>query len=198
MRPKNPIKQQKDAVREKYRPLRRDVPDDVRRARDGAILDRVRALVSYRHADTVLLYAPMADEVDVMPLAKDAWASGKRVAFPRCHDGAHTMDFHIVSSEKELLPGAFGLSEPPPDAPIYNFTVDTGSAICIIPGLVFDRGGYRVGYGRGYYDRYLSAFPGSKVGVVHHDFLLPAVPRGRFDLAVDIVLTDRERIFTKT
>ena len=60
-----------------------------------------------------------------------------------------------------------------------------------MPGLVYDKAGYRLGYGKGFYDRYLSHFSGCTLGVVYSDYILPTVPRGRFDVSVDILLTEK-------
>ena len=67
----------------------------------------------------------------------------------------------------------------------------TGGAVCFVPGLVYDRSGYRLGYGKGFYDRYLSAFTGGKIGVVYSDYVIGSVPRGRYDVTVDILLTEK-------
>ena len=61
----------------------------------------------------------------------------------------------------------------------------------LVPGIAFSAGGYRLGYGKGYYDRYLSSFKGTKVGVAYTDFIANSVPHGRFDLAVDVLITER-------
>ena len=70
-----------------------------------------------------------------------------------------------------------------------NVKRKTSSAF--IPGIVYDKKGYRIGYGGGYYDRYLSSFKGTKVGVAYTDFIANSVPHGRFDLAVDVLITER-------
>ena len=101
------------------------------------------------------------------------------------------MVYRRITSLDQLTPGAYGLSEPPSDAPDYDPARDTGSAICFVPGLVYDRAGYRVGYGKGFYDRYLSSFTGCKIGVVYDDCILRQVPRGRFDVKVDILLCEK-------
>ena len=59
-----------------------------------------------------------------------------------------------------------------------------------VPGIAFDDRGYRIGYGKGFYDRFLSSFDGSSIGVAYEDFILPVVPRGRFDEKVDVLLTE--------
>ena len=118
-------------------------------------------------------------------------ARQKKIAFPRCDKETHTMRYHIVSSLDELAPDTYGLLEPPPDAPVYDPQTEKGSAVCFVPGLVYDRAGYRLGYGKGFYDRYLSRFSGCTLGVVYSDYILPVVPRGRYDVSVDILLTEK-------
>ena len=75
--------------------------------------------------------------------------------------------------------------------PIPDPEKDLGSAVCFVPGLVYDKAGYRLGYGKGFYDRYLSHFSGCTLGVVDSDYILPTVPRGRFDVSVNILLTEK-------
>ena len=101
------------------------------------------------------------------------------------------MVYREIKSLDELTPGAYDIPEPPADAPEYDPERDTGSAICFVPGLVYDKAGYRVGYGKGFYDRYLSSFAGCKIGVVYGDYILRQVPRGRFDVKVDILLCEK-------
>lgn len=185
------VREQKNALREKYRAMRREMPDDERLRRDNAIAEAAAAMVSFRFAEYVLLYAPTGEEIDVFPIARKAMELGKKVLFPRCCKEDHTMNYHVVTSLDELSPDSYGIPEPPKDAPVYDPARDTGSAICFVPGLVYDREGYRLGYGKGFYDRYLSAFSGCTIGVVYSDYILKTVPRGRYDVKVNILLTEK-------
>lgn len=185
------VREQKNALREKYRAMRREMPDDERLRRDNAIAEAAAAMVSFRFAEYVLLYAPTGEEIDVFPIARKAMELGKKVLFPRCCKEDHTMNYHVVTSLDELSPDSYGIPEPPKDAPVYDPARDTGSAICFVPGLVYDREGYRLGYGKGFYDRYLSAFSGCTIGVVYSDYVLKTVPRGRYDVKVNILLTEK-------
>ena len=101
------------------------------------------------------------------------------------------MRYHIVTSLDELYPDSYGILEPPPGNPVYDPETDLGSAVCFVPGLVYDKAGFRLGYGKGFYDRYLSAFSGCTIGVVYSDYILREVPRGRYDVSVDILLTEK-------
>lgn len=191
------IKKQKDDIREEYKALRREMSPEEKFARDSAICQAVENLVSFRYAEFVLLYAAQPDEIDVSMIAESALKKGKKVLFPRCDKKTHTMRYHEVKSLDELHPDAYGIAEPPEDAPVYDSKTETGGAVCFVPGLVYDKAGYRLGYGKGFYDRYLSEFSGCTIGVVYSDYILPEVPRGRFDVSVDILLTEKGVRVTK-
>ncbi len=190
-RPINPVREKKNAIRAEYKALRREIGKDTRAALDRRICEHAVGLVSFRFAEYVLLYAAMDDEIDIYDIAKIALERGKKIAFPRCRKEDHTMKYHIVTSLDELSPDSYGIKEPSEDLPVYDPEVDTGSAICFVPGLVYDKAGFRVGYGKGFYDRFLSSFKGSSVGVVYSDHILPEVPRGRYDMSVNILLSEK-------
>ncbi|MBR5870224.1 MAG: 5-formyltetrahydrofolate cyclo-ligase [Clostridia bacterium] len=189
----NEIRAKKNEIRARYKTYRASLSQEERAARDGSICSRFLASITYRYAKVILMYAPLADEIDVMPIARQALADGKTVAFPRCSKTECTMEYHIVDSVDALTSGSYGIMEPSEDAPVWHAKDCDAEAhpVCIVPGLVFDRAGYRVGYGKGYYDRYLGSFPGVRVGMVYADCVLPLIPRGRFDLSVDVLVTDK-------
>lgn len=187
----NPVREKKNSIRAEYKARRREMDKDVRCERDSKICDYALGLVSYRYAEYVLLYAATEDEIDIYEIARAALKQGKKIAFPRCRKEDHTMKYHIVESLDQLSPDSYGIAEPSEDLPVYDPETDTGSAICFVPGLVYDKAGYRVGYGKGFYDRFLSSFKGSSIGVVYSDFIMPKVPRGRFDMKVDILLSEK-------
>ena len=191
------IKKQKDDIREEYKQRRMEMPIEERHRRDEAICHVAEGLVSFRYAEYVLLYAATEGEIDVNAIAELALEKGKKVCFPRCDKKTHTMTYHMVNSLDELAVDSYGILEPAEDAPIYEPDKDTGAAVCFVPGLVYDKAGYRLGYGKGFYDRYLSAFSGCTIGVVYSDYILPVVPRGRFDVSVDILLTEKGVKITK-
>lgn len=190
-RPINPVRERKNAIRAEYKERRRSMDTDIRKDRDRRICEYAVGLVSFRFAEYVLLYAATEDEIDVYDVARIALERGKKIAFPRCNKENHTMKYHIVESLDQLAPDSYGIREPAADLPVYDPETDTGSAICFVPGLVYDKAGYRLGYGKGFYDRFLSSFKGSSVGVVYSDFILPEVPRGRYDMRVDILLSEK-------
>ncbi len=191
------IKKQKDDIREEYKALRSAMSREEKFERDQAICKAAEGLISFRYAEFVLLYAAQKDEIDVSMIANAALARGKKICFPRCDRKNHTMQYHIVASAEELEEDENGNIEPPEFSPIYDVQNETGGAVCFVPGLVYDRAGYRLGYGKGFYDRYLSEFSGCTIGVVYSDYILSEVPRGRFDVSVDILLTEKGICVTK-
>lgn len=182
------VKDAKRALRAKYKSLRAEITSQDKKALDEKICAATVALASFRYANTVLMYAPTESEIDVMPIARYALECGKKVAFPRCNVDEHTMDFKYVASLDELTVGEYSIREPLQSA---ESVTDFSHSICIVPGLVFDRAGYRVGYGKGYYDRFLSGYRETKLGLVYSDYILECVPRGRFDRHVDILVCEK-------
>ena len=187
------IRARKNEIRAQYKERRAAITPEERHVRDEKICALFLSSITYRYAKVLLLYAPMEGEIDIYPIVRQALSDGKTVAFPRCSSRDCTMEYHIVTSTEALTPGAYGIMEPAEDAPVCRIGEDAADLhpVCIVPGLVFDRAGYRVGYGKGYYDRYLCTFPGVRVGMVYADFILPQIPRGRFDLAVDVLVKEK-------
>ena len=190
-----PLRIEKNELRQLYRERRLALGADEKASRDSAICRAAVSLASYRFSKNVLLYAPTEEEIDVMPIALDALAKGKRVAFPRCNAEDRTMKFLVVSSPRELESGYSGIMEPPESAPALG-PEDFASSVCFVPALVYDTSGYRLGYGKGFYDRFLYSFGGNAVGVVYSDFITDGVPRGRFDVQIKILLTEKGVIVT--
>lgn len=189
------VKEIKKSLRNQYKQYRLDLPADVKADYDKKICDALMQLVSFRHSETILMYAPLEGEIDVMPIAIKALEMGKRVAFPRCVEEPRNLDFKYVSSLEELKSGSYSIAEPTED---MESVKDYSKSICIIPGVVFDDWGYRVGYGKGYYDRFLSAYDGTKFGLVYSECILKQVPRGRFDRHVDILISEKGVKLAKT
>lgn len=178
----------KNALRAEYKQIRAEMSEQTHRQYDAKICSAITALASYRFAHTILMYAPTGSEIDVTDVALHALSAGKHIAYPVCNTIEHTMKFKIVEHPSSLITGSYSIPEPPEDAPILT---DLSGTLCLVPGLVFDKEGYRVGYGKGYYDRFLSSYPQTKLGIVYADFILDRVPRGRFDRCVDILVTER-------
>ena len=100
------------------------------------------------------------------------------------------MDFYFIKSPDDLEPGSFGVLEPAPEKCVKAYAFET--ALCIIPGLAFDMHGYRLGYGKGYYDRFLSAHPRLvKMGICYCSCTCNELIHGRFDVSADLLVTEK-------
>lgn len=189
------IKATKTALREQFLARRTAMPPQEKKAREEKICRLILSSASFRYAETILAYSPKESEIDIRPVLREALTQGKRLALPRC-EGEHLMIYRYISSLEELTPAAFGLMEP--KATALAFTEDPGhSSLCLVPGVVFDVHGYRIGYGGGYYDRFLNNFHGSVAGVIYRDFILPQLPHGRYDRALPIMITDGGMVSAK-
>ena len=178
--------QEKAALRRELLAQRDAVPQ--REEKSRAVGDGVLALPAYQKARQVLLYLSKGSEVDTWEVFARAVAEGKEVYAPRCLDGEGTMGFFQVTSPQELLQGRFGLWEPDPRrcAP-WRWRE---GALCLVPGIAFDRQGYRLGYGKGYYDRFLAGFSGTAAGLCFRELALERLPRGPQDRRVDVLVTE--------
>lgn len=188
------IKKHKTEIRETYRALRNNIPKQTRELFDQAICNSFTNLISYRYAHVILAYAPKEDEVNITPIIQDALSKGKKVALPRCSAETGEMSYRLITSLDQLHIGTFGILEPDESLPLYAQN-DKELSLCIVPAIVYDKDGYRIGYGRGYYDRYLSGSAHTLAGVAYEDFVIAEkLPRGRFDLAVNIIVTEKKII----
>ena len=186
------MRKHKIEIRKKYLARREQVPPDVRAGRDARICKNILSSAAYRFSDVLLLYYPTRGEIDILPVAHAATAAGKRIAYPRCNKEDHSMTFHFIESEKDLENGTFGLQEPRAELPAFcPEKKEDANVLCLVPAVVYDKRGYRIGYGGGYYDRFFSKFRPTSLGIVYEDFVLDSVPHGRFDLTVDVVMTER-------
>ena len=186
------IKKHKIEIRKQNLERRAAIPPEIRRKRDERICKNIISSAVFRYADIILLYFPVRGEVNVLPLLEAAISAGKKVAFPRCCAEDRTMVFHYVSSEEDFENGTYGLREPLATLPFFDPSSEGDkNVLCIVPAVVYDRRGYRIGYGGGYYDRFFGNFRPASVGVIYEEFIVKNVPHGRYDIFVDIIVSER-------
>lgn len=179
---------QKKELRRRFRALRAATPLECREEWDRKIHEHLYTLSDYRSADTLLLFISYGDEIDTWSVLDDALKRGKRVAAPYCTDLEGHMAFYLLTARDDLKEGMFGIWAPDPERCPRLHGWD--KAICLVPGLSFDRSGHRIGYGRGYYDRFLPQFNGVRIGLCYEQALTDALPHLSFDLPVDKIVTE--------
>lgn len=163
------------------------MPQEQKDAYDNKIHQKLISSITYRHSTDVLLYASTKGEVDTWQIFESAIKDGKKVAFPCCNPD-NTMTFRYVTSKDQLKERTFGILEPDPECEVCH---PSNFSLLIVPGLVYDKKGFRIGYGKGFYDRFLSAFEGVSIGLCYASFSVPEVPKGRYDRHVDVIITEK-------
>lgn len=178
------------ALRNRMRAVRQALPESACDARSSAITKRLLALPEVDGAETILAFASIRNEVRTRASMAAAWAAGKRVVLPRV--AGDELQLCLVDSETVLVEGAFSVPEPPETSAIVPPSqVD----VALVPALAVDPRGYRIGYGGGYYDKLIPQLRRACTCAVAYDFqLIAEVPELPFDVAVDVVVTDRRVI----
>ncbi len=184
------IRALKRSLREECKAFRYALPFAEKLKKDEEIFQQLIALPEYQAAKLVLTYVSTPIEVATFRLITAALAAGKRVAAPRCAEGKIAMDFYEIRSMEELEPAAFSVLEPRLDR--CERVTDFADSICVVPGLAFDAAGYRLGYGKGYYDRFLNGYQGCNIGICYQGCIKSCLPHGRFDVNVDILVTEQD------
>lgn len=131
-------------------------------------------------------------EVDTYQLIRKAWEEGKKVVVPKCDPATKTLDFRVLTCFSELESVYFGLLEPIPSKTeaVSAANID----LLIVPGLAFSKNGYRLGFGGGYYDRFLLNYEGDTVSLAFKKQLIPKVPVEDHDIPVEKIITEDEVI----
>lgn len=188
----------KRQMRRLLRRLRSEMSEEKRVAADAHIAAVIATLPEWRTAKTVFAYLSFGAEVDTRVLIARAWSEGKRVALPRVVASTHDMRWYEVENFEGLEKSSLGVEEPPEDpARMVNPSADD-TALALVPGLAFDAKGFRVGYGGGFYDTFLSTFPGRSVGLCRAATLMDDLSAlgviEPHDLAVERVATDAKKV----
>ena len=175
---------------------RQNLTPEEAEAKSSAIHSRIFALPGWESIRTVLLYLPVRGEVNTWPLFDGVLAQGCQTLLPCCRKNEPgCMDFFKVMSRKELVPGMFKIPEP--DAKRCVLIEHPEPDLVILPGVGFDRQGYRLGYGGGYYDRFLARHQMKSALIIGLGFscqIVDKLPRDPWDIQMDMVITEKETI----
>lgn len=174
----------KQNIRKQIFRLRGQVTDAQIHSGSLAVLNRLTATEAYKNARRIFTYVDFNHEVETHDLILRCWADGKDVAVPRVR--GKDMDFYHLTDFDQLEPGYFGIPEP-----VRGEIVTWEDALMIVPGVAFDPDCHRVGYGQGFYDRYLSRHTGHPAIALAFSFqIVEAAPREATDILPDMVITE--------
>jgi 5-formyltetrahydrofolate cyclo-ligase len=178
----------KRSIREEMLVRRRHLAVDTCLARSLSAQQRLLQTPEFAASTVVGLYSPVRNEVFTEEIFTVARLAGKTVAYPRVRE--NWLDFVEVSQRQELVPGAYGILEPggakivPPAA----------LGLIVVPGVAFDLAGHRLGYGKGYYDRFLLGGRGHLVGLCFDFQLVTKLPAEVHDVRMDMLVTDERTL----
>jgi len=171
------------AAREKLARLTAEEKD----AASRRLCQRLAALPAWEAAHAVLLFAPRPDEPQIWPLVDELLATGRLAALPRYVAASGTYEAAIIANpDRDVAPGRFGILEPNPVCRVADLNrLD----LVLVPGLAFDSHGYRLGRGKGFYDRLLAAVSGRTCGVAYDTQLVSTLPVEPHDVPLNCILT---------
>lgn len=177
--------EQRRALRERMRQERDGLSPERRSDLDRAL--RKNLSLFLETPKTILAFYPSKGEPDFLPTLRDRMMDGCPIAFASVHDGK--MGFLLAADNGFQFPEEYrGIPQPSADAPLCDiFDEET---VCLVPGLAFRQDGYRLGYGGGFYDRFLSDFPGLSVGIAYAFQTGPDFPVFDHDVAVGYICTE--------
>jgi 5-formyltetrahydrofolate cyclo-ligase len=183
---------QKSELRKKFLERRNSIPVEEQIRRSRIIVDKVKRFKNVQQCQTISLYVSKGSEVRTHELIE--WfltTTNKTIAIPKVN--GESLDFYVLDSMEKLVPGSFGILEPSPSecrkigiSPINAF---------IIPGVCFDEEGYRLGYGKGYFDRVLKQTKNSfRVALSYECLVVDKLPREEHDEKVNAIVTEKRII----
>ena len=144
----------------------------------------------WQEAKTVGITVAIGREIETRNMIARGWQEGKQIAVPKSDPERGNLQFFVITSFDQLKSGHYGIPEPNPDKtrPIETNAID----LVIVPGLVFDQQGFRIGYGGGFYDRFLAEYSNKTLALAFEMQLVPEIPRDSFDMPVHRLITEKK------
>ncbi|WP_342541174.1 5-formyltetrahydrofolate cyclo-ligase [Heyndrickxia sp. FSL K6-6286] len=158
------------------------------------ISKRLKELKEFKEANTIAITLSRFPEVDTWQIIRHLWDIGKQVAVPKCVPQTKEMVFKQITSFTQLESVYFGLYEP---IDVASEIKKTDLDLIIVPGLAFTKQGYRLGFGGGYYDRFLLKYEGSKISLAFSEQIKQNLPIEDHDIPVDIIITESNKIICR-
>lgn len=174
----------KKEIRKKNRLYRDKMTEEECCQRSIQICYRILNSSLYEEAEYVYGYYPLGNEVSLIPVLEDCLSQGKRLALPRVE--GKQIDFYEITSLDQVKEGCFHVMEP-----TTSLKMQETHALVLTPGVAFDKKGNRIGYGKGYYDRYFSSYPELiRLGVSYHCQVEDLIPAEENDVKLQYLITE--------
>lgn len=179
----------KNKLRIQIKTMRKNIDNNHKKLLDINIFKNILKCEAFNNAETVLVYNSTKIEAGTELIIKHCLENGKKTALPRCMKD-RLMKFYYYGDNTILKKSAFGIMEPIEDE--KNEVKSFENTVCILPGLAFDKEGYRLGYGGGFYDRFLSVHENIiPIGICYSDNIIDRLVRNEFDRRAAYVITEK-------
>lgn len=188
------MKEQKEVLRKKMKASLNRMKHDEYNELSKQIANGLFDTDEWKNAEIIGITISRGKEIDTSYIIRKAWEVGKQIAIPKCLPKTKGMDFRIFSDYKELEIVYYGLQEPKVEE--TNSVLPNQIDLLIVPGLIYDERGYRIGFGGGYFDRYLSTYPNETITLAFDLQVVKEIPNEAFDLPVQKIITDKKVIQT--
>ena len=171
----------KELLRKKYKEKRDNIKNKV--TKDNLIYQKVINNKDILSSKTLLIYISINSEIDTIKII-NYFFNTKNIAVPKII--YNNMYFCYITNLNDLTPGKYNIPEPTNN----NIVTDFDNAICIVPGICYDKENYRIGYGKGYYDRFLSKNKIKTIGLCYKECMIEKIDNDKYDYKIDEVITD--------
>lgn len=183
----------KKQLRIQYKSVRNSISATDKSNSDQVIFRNFVSSPFFKDSDLYLCYVSVGSEVETVKIIDSLLANSKRVGVPYCE--GKEMHFYEINSIDELVSGAYGI--PTADVKKAKRISDFSNTLCIVPALSFDKKGFRLGYGGGYYDRFLSLHSVDTLGLCYECCYAESLPAEPHDIKIRCVLTENGFIYIK-
>lgn len=186
---------EKKSIRKEILALRNGLPrEDIKKMSENICTGFI-GLSQVEKSSSMMIFLSFGSEVNTDGIIEWAWRRNKRVLVPLCKPETREMDVYPIKTFDDVAPGYFGIREPKRDIlnPVFKGEID----LVVVPAVAFDGRGYRVGYGGGYYDRFLADMDVPTIGLAFSCQIIPEAPVDRYDRPVQCILTEKECIDTE-
>lgn len=187
------VKQEKKRIRKELTAVAGRLSEEYCRQADEEIIKRLWAAREYETAETIFCYVGTEREINTIPILVDGLERGKRVGVPRCISPG-VMEVRQIQRIEDLEPGCYGIREPGLHCPVLQ---PGELELAVVPCLSCSGNGVRLGYGGGYYDRYLTAVPAPRFVLCREQLRREDIPKEPHDLVMDLIITECNIIFCR-
>lgn len=180
----------REVIRDKMRRRRSKLTDDEVREKSAVIKERLFCDEDFKNAKTVMMYTSAFKEPRTMPIIKKLLEDGKKVVLPISMTSNHTIVPTYLDDVSDLKAGAYGILEPS----VIKEVEPSDIEVVVVPGIAFDAHKSRIGFGKGYYDKFLMNLQAKKIALCYDFQIVDCLPVTDFDVPMDLIISEEREI----